>query len=152
MTTTELLRLIARRGYRITRPRRRTIEALAAAEAPLNVRAIHEAVGPDTADLATVYRTLRWLVKLGLARTMTVGPGGERFELVSPGLHTHHLRCDRCGAVRTVAVCGLDRGIAARIARVYGFDVERHELTFHGRCAACADGKREGEPEPRVAR
>lgn len=133
----DVLRTAAQRGHRLTRPRRLVAEALAAAPEPLSARALHEAVGPERIDLVTVYRTLDWLMEIGLARPVLTGEGAERVELVPAERHTHHLVCDACGSVRTVSICGLDRGIAERIEREHGFSVDHHQLIFHGRCGEC---------------
>lgn len=143
----ETLRAAAQRGHRLTRPRRRVIEALAGAPEPLSARALHETVGPEYIDLVTVYRTLDWLMEIGLARAVPTGEGVERVELVPPGRHTHHLVCDACGGVRTVSICGLDRTISERIEREHGFHVDHHQLVFHGRCEACTPGAG-GAPRP----
>ncbi|HWK90239.1 MAG TPA: Fur family transcriptional regulator [Longimicrobium sp.] len=133
----EILQLIARGGHRVTGPRRRVVEALSACAAPVSARDLHASLGAEDTDLVTVYRTLRWLVDLGLARTVVAGAGAELFELVPADRHSHHLHCDRCGAIRTVAVCGLDRAVLERIERDFGFSVDHHRLTFHGVCAEC---------------
>ena len=133
----EILRAASQHGHRLTRPRRLVVQALAGAEEPLSARALHEAVGAERIDLVTVYRTLDWLMEIGLARAVLTGEGAERVELVPPGRHTHHLVCDACGAVRTVSICGLDRSIAERIEREHDFHVDHHQLVFHGRCGSC---------------
>lgn len=134
----EILRSAAQRGHRLTRPRRLVIEALAESPEPLSARALHEAVGVERTDLVTVYRTLDWLMEIGLARPVLTGEGVERVELVPAERHSHHLVCDACGAVRTVLICGLDRSIAERIEREHGFRVDGHQLIFHGRCGECS--------------
>jgi Fe2+ or Zn2+ uptake regulation protein len=132
----QILGRITERGHRLTRPRRAVVREMASAGAPVSARGLHDALAADGTDLATVYRTLRWLVELGLARTVVTG-GAERFELVPAGGHSHHLRCDACGGIRTVSICGLDRAVLDLIEREYGFAVDHHRLTFHGRCAGC---------------
>lgn len=123
-------------GHRLTGPRRGVVRAMARASAPVTARALHAALADGGTDLATVYRTLHWLVELGMARPVVTG-GAEHFELVSPGGHSHHLHCDDCGSLRTVSLCGLDRAVLDRIEREFGFQVAHHRLTFHGRCAGC---------------
>jgi len=135
---TELIQSLADRGERMTRTRRAVLEALAAADGPVSVRALHQAVGPRRVDLVTVYRTLHWLAELGAARAVLTGGAAELYELADPGEHTHHLLCDECGAVATVRVCGVDPAVAGRIEREHGFSVSQHRLTFHGRCRECA--------------
>lgn len=139
MDAAEILRAATQRGHRLTRPRRLVVEALAASPEPLSARALHEAVGTERTDLVTVYRTLDWLMAIGLARPVLTGEGVERVELVPAERHSHHLVCDGCGAVRTVSICGLDRSIAERIEREHGFRVDHHQLIFHGRCGECSE-------------
>jgi Fur family ferric uptake transcriptional regulator len=134
-TASEVLCTLSQRGQRLTRARRTVVEALFGAPGPVTVRELHEKLAG--VDLVTVYRTLGWLVELGVAREVTAVRGAERFEAVDGAEHAHHLHCDRCGRVTKAAVCGVDGAVAARILREYGFAVADHTLTFHGRCADC---------------
>jgi Fe2+ or Zn2+ uptake regulation protein len=136
-TASELLATLSQRGQRLTRARRSVIDALFAAGGPVTVRELHATL--TAVDLVTVYRTLSWLVELGVAREVTAARGAERFEPVPGNEHAHHLHCDRCGRVTTAAVCGVDAAVYARILRDYGFAVADHTLTFHGRCAECGE-------------
>ncbi|MFL5537541.1 MAG: Fur family transcriptional regulator [Longimicrobiaceae bacterium] len=131
----EVLCTLSQRGERLTRARRAVVEALFGAPGPVTVRELHEKLAG--VDLVTVYRTLGWLVELGVAREVTALRGAERFEAVDGTEHAHHLHCDRCGRMTKAAVCGVDGAVAARILREHGFAVEHHTLTFHGRCAEC---------------
>lgn len=139
-TPSEVLSALSEGGQRITRARRSVVEGLFATAAPVTVRALHESLG--NVDLVTVYRTLRWLVELGVAREVTAVPGAERFEPVTAREHAHHLHCDRCGRLAPTPVCGVDRAVFTRILRDYGFEVAHHSLTFHGRCAECRGAAR----------
>lgn len=134
-TIQDVLGTLSQRGERLTRARRAVVEALFGAAGPVTVRELHERVAG--VDLVTVYRTLGWLVAMGVAREVTALRGAERFEAVDGAEHAHHLHCDRCGRVTKARVCGLDGAVAARILRDYGFAVADHTLTFHGRCAEC---------------
>lgn len=131
----DTLTVLAQRHQRLTRPRRAVVEALCGALQPVTVRELHEAL--RAVDLVTVYRTLAWLVELGLVREVAALRGAERFELVTDGAHVHHLHCDGCGRVVSAPICGLDEAVFARIQREYGFAVKDHCLTFRGRCAEC---------------
>lgn len=133
-STAEVLASLAERRQRLTRARRAVLEALFGAGRPVTVRELHARV--TAVDLVTVYRTLAWLVKLGVAREVTAVPGAERFEPVN-GQHAHHLHCDRCGRITSTPACGVDRAVFARILHDEGFEVADHSLTFHGLCADC---------------
>jgi Fur family ferric uptake transcriptional regulator len=131
----DLLDTLSQQGQRITRARRAVVEGLCALDEPVTVRQLHSTL--HAVDLVTVYRTLNWLVELGVAREVAAIPGAERFELLSAEPHTHHLHCERCGRLSTTTLCGLDEAVFPRIRRVHGFSVTSHSLTFHGLCADC---------------
>ena len=132
-----MIAVLKARRQRLTRPRIAVVEGHCAAGRPVTVRELHGSLAG--VDLVTVYRSLAWLIKLGVAREVTVH-GAERFELVDGRAHAHHLHCDRCGRLTTAAVCGVDRAVYARILREHGFEVTDHTLTFRGRCAECRGG------------
>ena len=134
----EIYPRLSDRGQRLTRTRRAVVEALHASARPMTAREVQDVIGPANVDLVTVYRTASWLLEHGVARQVSTGPGAERYELADAADHTHHLRCDRCGTVLTVAVCGMDPAIYERIRAEYGFVVRSHAITFHGLCADCA--------------
>jgi len=135
-TPSEIFERLSKDGHRLTASRRAVVYALHTAAGAVTVRDLHARVGRD-ADLVTVYRTLGWLVELGIARQVAAAGGADRFELSGEGDHTHHLHCRVCGRVFTVPVCGLDLSVAGRIEHDHGFSVAGHAITFLGTCADC---------------
>jgi Fur family peroxide stress response transcriptional regulator len=96
------------------------------------IRSKHEM--PDI-SMATVYNCLDALVKCGLARQVTVERGAARF---CPNMQEHcHFYCDTCEGVFDV---GLPAEPGVLLPR--GFRAERFDLTIHGRCPACSNGKK----------
>ena len=84
---------------------------------------------------ATVYNCLDALVKSGLARQVTVERGATRF---CPNMTEHgHFHCSACGRIYDV---GLPPELP-EVAVPPGFKPMRHEVTIHGLCAECAQGK-----------
>jgi Fur family peroxide stress response transcriptional regulator len=89
---------------------------------------------PDI-SMATVYNCLDALVQCGLVRQVTVERGAARF---CPNMQEHcHFYCDNCQQVFDIA---LPPG--AGVALPKGFSAQRYDLTIHGRCPACANGKK----------
>jgi Fur family ferric uptake transcriptional regulator len=86
--------------------------------------------------LATVYRTLQALARVGRARTFPVGEGEVAYRLCEPG-HHHHLICERCGTVVEIPACEIE-GWAVAAARRRGFTVVAHQADIVGRCPRCA--------------
>ena len=89
---------------------------------------------PDI-SMATVYNCLDALVKCGLARQVTVERGAARF---CPNMQEHcHFYCDTCEGVFDV-----DLPAEPGVLLPRGFRAERFDLTIHGRCPACSNGKK----------
>jgi RND superfamily putative drug exporter len=64
------------------------------------------------------------------------GEGYSRYELSTERVH-HHARCDGCGSVIEFNE-ELMEYLALQVERETGFVTDWHEITLHGRCAACS--------------
>src|SRR5215470_2374881 len=108
-------RLLARRGYRITGPRRAVLEALATSQEPRTVAQLHRALGAERVNLVSVYRTVKLLCDIGLLRATDAAQGQRRYELAEPfTAHHHHLICRRCGQIEDLDGCLLESDVLAR--------------------------------------
>jgi Fur family transcriptional regulator, ferric uptake regulator len=83
----------------------------------------------------TAERTVALLVDRGAVDAIA-RPGGEVVYRLCGHGHHHHLVCTSCGSVAELAECEVDDWAAGQAAR-HGFLVEGHDVTVHGRCAAC---------------
>jgi Fur family ferric uptake transcriptional regulator len=138
-------RLLARRGYRITAPRRAVLEALATAQEPRTVAQLHSALGGERVNLVSVYRTVKLLCEVGLVRATDAAQGQRRYELAEPFMaHHHHLICRRCGQIEDLEGCLLEPDVLVRLGRrvrqSHRFRVTDHELRFFGLCRRCDAG------------
>jgi Fur family transcriptional regulator, ferric uptake regulator len=132
----DLTDLLRRHARKITGPRQAILAALRG-RGPMTHREVHDALGSDACDLATVYRNLRTLEELGLVARCEFGDGSARFELAGgPRGHHHHLICRRCSRVVEIDEC-LPAGLEEAIARRHGFTEVAHRLEFFGVCVAC---------------
>jgi Fur family ferric uptake transcriptional regulator len=96
------------------------------------------------AGLATVYRTLNLLVKLGQVTRIDIGDGRSRFELSESITHEHrhHLVCTSCGKVIRYADFPQEERVLMEktemtLVKKYGFTIERHSIVFYGLCPRC---------------
>jgi Fe2+ or Zn2+ uptake regulation protein len=136
------LRALERQGYRAT-PQRLAILQSLLSTGRINVPAEDvcrraRALCP-TVNLATTYRTLELLGRLGIVRRLTYGDGRAVF-CANPQPH-YHGTCLRCGAV-----VDLPQGrVAEVLAREQtgltdpAFGVVSHRIEFYGYCASCRD-------------
>lgn len=88
--------------------------------------------------LATVYRTMILLDKLGLIHKLDFDDGFSRYELVKPNEYHrhHHLICSKCGTVTEVEEDLLD-SLEEQILKKNGFLVQDHRVKFYGLCSKC---------------
>jgi len=131
-----------RRGeLKITAPRQAILEVLRKHASPLTTKEIRRALGKADCDLATVYRNMHTLERMGLVRRHDFGDGAARFEL-SPDegdTHHHHLVCTRCSKVIELDDCFLDQ-FQEELARRHGFSGICHRMEFFGICPTCQPG------------
>ena len=89
-------------GRRLTPQRKKVLELFVSIGSGIHLSAeeVHHQLVERNAkvSLATVYRTLRLLVEMGLLHELELSEGGHRFELASnENPDHHHLVCVRCG-------------------------------------------------------
>lgn len=129
---------LRRESRKITGPRAAILEMLRLHRHPLTTKEIHTELPAGSCDLATIYRAMQMLEKLGMVRRSDFGDGAARFELVAEGEnhHCHHLICTRCAEVVKITEC-FPADIERRIAQANGFAAVTHRLEFFGVCPAC---------------
>src|ERR1700733_14665269 len=123
---------------KITGPRAAILEILRAHPHPLTNREIFGALPKGDCDLATIYRSMHLLEKMGMVRRFDFGGGAARFELVGENddWHHHHLVCTSCSEVVEIEECFPEK-IERRIAARNGFTAVTHKLEFFGICPGC---------------
>jgi len=138
---------LRRHSRKITSPRQAVLEILRKHPHPLTNKEIFAAMPKNRCDLATIYRTLDMLEKMGAVKRFDFGDGAARFELVGEGDsgHHHHLVCTRCSTIVEIEECFL-REIESRLAAANGFTAVTHKLEFFGICSRC---RRRSKSPPR---
>lgn len=131
--------VITAHGGRVTRTRVAVLEALLAGEASLTHDDLDAALTARGIkhDRVTLYRTLDWLVDVGVAHTMAGRNRTRRFGVAASSAHEHaHFHCDRCGKVMCLE--SLQPAVAVNLPG--GYRLDRAELVLHGACPACGKG------------
>lgn len=124
---------LRKRGLRLSTSRRLVLEALFAADAPVSAEQLAEQRG---LDLASVYRNLETLERLGLARHVHFGHGPGLYVLVGRG-EREYLFCERCRTPRAVEPEELD-GVRDQIKHRFGHEARFTHFAIFGTCAECA--------------
>jgi Fur family zinc uptake transcriptional regulator len=131
--------ICSERGVQITPLRRRILQILARAQAPIGAYAIldelaraeQRAVGPPT-----VYRTLEFLVEQGFVVKVE---SRNAFALCDAPGHVHHgalLICSICGKSAEIESADLD-SLLRETAAAAGFRLERQVVEVEGVCERC---------------
>ena len=113
---------------------------LSAEDVYLEVHTHYPSIG-----LATVYRTLELLERMGLLLKFDFGDKRARYELSQdPGgpRHHHHLVCTGCGRIidYTDFVAEekeLLKKAESGLSKKYNFVINNHVINFYGRCEKC---------------
>jgi len=129
---------ILQAGVRLSAPRRAVLSALVAHDGHLSREELALRLrerGPRV-SLSTVYRFMRVLVDLGIAREIRVGDT-SRFELGLGREQHDHLVCASCGGITEFhddRVVELARLVAAD----HAFSAQSPRVEIHAHCAVCS--------------
>jgi len=137
-TTTAL----ADAGYRSSAAREEVIGAIAELGCSITAREIADLLRErgSGVGLASIYRALDLLDRLGLVQRFDVGEGVARYEAALPGGdHHHHLVCDSCGTVEPFEDEALEEAIHGLSGKTE-FAVAAHDVTLRGECPTCRAG------------
>jgi Fur family ferric uptake transcriptional regulator len=138
----DALRVVWAHGLRLTHPRRLVLEALFTADRPVSAEEIAGGLGGTLldSDLASVYRNLETLQRIGLVRHFHFGHGAGLYELTSAEQREYAL-CERCQSVTAVAAQRLDP-VRHSIERLLGVAPHFSHFPIVGLCRSCrAAGK-----------
>ena len=128
-------------GLRAGGARMAVVDLLARQDCCLTAQEIRDALASQpgaTPGMASVYRALDTLTELHLVHKVDLGGAVARYEPAHPGGdHHHHAVCRQCGAVVPIEDADMERAIHHMADRL-AFEVDAHDITLHGRCAACA--------------
>ncbi|MEK7781952.1 MAG: Fur family transcriptional regulator [Verrucomicrobiota bacterium] len=123
---------------KLTGPRRAVLHVLEQQACPLTNKEIFRALPKGNCDLATVYRSVQMLERLGLVKRFHFGDGAARYALLEEGhaAHQHHLVCTCCTRIVEIGEC-IVRELEERVVSRSKFKAVTHRLEFFGICPAC---------------
>ncbi len=131
---TRFLETLRKHNVRATTARRTVFRTLQATRGPLSMQEI--VASTKETDRASIYRTLALFERLHIV-DVTLAGWKKRFELVAPfKSHHHHIHCEHCGEVTSIASPTLEKLIKS-ISEQKGFHLHQHTLELSGCCDAC---------------
>jgi Fur family ferric uptake transcriptional regulator len=126
-------------GHRVGGAREAVVELLSRQDCCLSAQEISDELRSEGGGvgIASVYRTLDLLHRMGLVQGVDVGEGGQRYEPVVPGgEHHHHAVCETCGRVTAFEDRRLEDAIE-RVSGRLGHAVRGHDVLLRGTCTRC---------------
>jgi Fur family ferric uptake transcriptional regulator len=140
-TASSLKAELNNRGWRMT-PQRETI-LQAFQDLPqgkhLSAEDLHEFLEGqgEVISLATIYRTLKLMARMGILRELELAEGHKHYEINQPSPHHHHhlicVRCNQTIEFRNDTI--LKAGI--KIAEKNGYHLLDCQLMIHAICPTC---------------
>ncbi len=137
----DLKELLRRSGYKFTGQRSAVLDVLLKySDSHMSIDDIFSLVKQTNPEIgiATVYRTLTLLEKIGIVIKLDLDDGFSRYELSrqNEDHRHHHLICSKCGSVSEVEEDLLD-SLEEQILKKNGFLVTDHRVKFYGLCKKC---------------
>jgi Fur family transcriptional regulator, stress-responsive regulator len=123
---------------RVTAPRLAVLGALAELPAHVTVEQVAERARGRIGALSTqaVYDIMGALHRTGIVRRIAPAGSPALFE-TRVGDNHHHLVCRDCGETADVD-CAVGEAPCLTPASAAGYEIDEAEITFWGRCPACA--------------
>ncbi len=102
---------------------------------------VYEKLKPRIPDLSlgTVYRNLAVFKDMGIARSVGVVNGQERFDAVTEA-HPHFI-CKNCFRITDIPVAKkvIDSNVYNYIEQECNVEIDTHSITFYGLCSSCRE-------------
>ncbi|MEA1963966.1 MAG: Fur family transcriptional regulator [Candidatus Aerophobetes bacterium] len=133
-------------GFKLTEPRRAILDVFRQNSKHLSAEEIFLLVHRDSPGigLATVYRTLDLLTRMGIIFKFDFGDGRSRYELADESTkgHHHHLVCTRCGRIIDYSDFmekeeKFTKELEEELSQKYKFRINSHQIHFYGLCERC---------------
>lgn len=135
--TWDYVSFLRERGYRMTPQRQIIMDAICAGGGHTTLPQILERVQQKAPAInqATVYRSLHFLLNMGLIVKAEIAPGETVYEIAGRSPH-HHLLCRSCHHEIEMDAAPL-AALQVEIQQRYGFVIDASHLILTGLCAYC---------------
>ncbi len=132
----QMIRLLRDKECRLTPQRLAMLRILSKSKRHPSAEQIFEQIRADypTTSLATIYKTLNLLKKIGEVFEVTFGVESH-YDGNKPYPHPHVI-CTKCGQIID-SEHGTTAGISQEIARQTGYKITHQQVNFFGLCPKC---------------
>jgi Fur family peroxide stress response transcriptional regulator len=141
MTMNHLVEGLKRAGLRLTPQRVAICQLLAESKDHPTASMIYHALLPQfpTLSLATVYKTLDVLKRLGLVHALgDAGDGAEHYDAdLTPHINLVCVRCHRVSDLEDETIQEVEHRVAVRS----GYEIQGARIVYYGLCPSCRNGR-----------
>ena len=130
----DLMSLLEDRGYRATAPRKAVAKLLEQKQKGFTVEALSEEL--PSVGKATIYRTIKLLLKEGVLCKFPLMDGAPFYCLASIGDRHHHSICVQCGEVAEFKADRIEKLLREVSADIPGQIVD-HRIELYVNCGYC---------------
>lgn len=116
-------------GAKLTIARKLVLENLYFSKNPITLKELHDK--SNQINFASVYRSVKLFLELGLVEEITFADKKIRYELVS-NMHHHHIICSDCGEIKELPIC-----LVSEIKKLTKYKITKHTFEFMGLCPSC---------------
>lgn len=125
-------------GLKKTEQRLFVIEELLKSKHPISVGDLLLVLKKNGIDKTTIYRTLEFLEKKGLVKSVHTGTREMKYEISDHTNDHHHVICLTCNKVSDFTGCGADSLIENALRQVKDFkSIAYHSFDLFGVCNSC---------------
>ena len=144
-TLAEAIAMLRNRGLRLSAARRLVLETLFAADRALSAEEVADGLNGllPVSDLASCYRNLEMLERLGVVRHVHMGHGPGLYALAGRGT-PEYLMCDECGRHRVADPAAMAT-VRDAIRELFGYEARFSHFPIMGTCPECS-GRTTVEP------
>lgn len=132
---------LRKEGLKLTAPRRAILDAILSSNlSHFDADSLHLALyraGRPRISRATVYRTLKVLVKGGILSKVQFSSSSYFYEPLVGRFHHDHMICVKCGKITEFVEPRIE-ALQDRICLEKRFSPTHHSLKIYGVCSACA--------------
>jgi Fur family transcriptional regulator, ferric uptake regulator len=136
-TVDDAVAALRNRGFRLSAARRLVLAVLFRADRPLSAEEVADGLDGliPASDLASTYRNLEMLERLGVVRHVHVGHGPGLYALAGSGA-PEYLVCERCSTFRLADRAAME-SVREAIRNAFGWEARFAHFPLTGTCPTC---------------
>ena len=136
-TVDDAVAALRNRGFRLSAARRLVLAVLFRADRPLSAEEVAEGLDGliPASDLASCYRNLEMLERLGVVRHVHIGHGPGLYALAGRGA-PEYLVCEQCNGYKVADRERMER-VRSAIRDAFGYEARFAHFPLTGTCPAC---------------